>query len=120
MVGTALLVMVCGGAAAIARFAVDALVQSRRLGEFPLGTWVVNLSGSFALGLLDGLHVSHRVLLILGTATLGSYTTFSTWMLETHRPAQDGETRLAWQNIAAHLLLGLGAAWLGRSVGRLL
>jgi CrcB protein len=111
--------MACGGAGAIARFAVDALVQSRRLGEFPLGTWAVNIGGCLALGLLDGLHVSHRVLLILGTATLGSYTTFSTWMLESHRPAQDGETRLAWQNIAAHLLVGLGVAWLGRELGRL-
>jgi CrcB protein len=112
--------MMCGGLGAIARFAVDGLVQSRRLGEFPLGTWVVNITGCLALGLLDGLHASHRVLLILGTATLGSYTTFSTWMFETHRPAQDGETRLAWQNIAAHLFIGLGAAWLGRWVGRLL
>lgn len=120
MVGTALLVMVCGGAGAVARFAVDATVQSRRLGEFPLGTWVVNISGCFAFGLLYGLHASDRVLLVLGTATLGSYTTFSTWMLETHRPAQDGEARLAWQNIAAHLCAGLVAAALGRWLGRLL
>jgi CrcB protein len=120
LVATALLVMLCGGAGSIVRFAVDGLVQSRRVGEFPLGTCVVNLSGCLALGLLDGLHASHRVMLILGTATLGSYTTFSTWILEAHRPAQDGESRLAWLNIAAQLFAGLAAVWLGRWVGRLL
>jgi CrcB protein len=114
---TAVLVLVCGGVGAIARFSVDALVQSRRLGEFPLGTFAVNLGGSFLLGLLVGLAVSHRAMLILGTATLGSYTTFSTWMLETHRPAEDGEARLAWLNIAVSLAAGLGAAALGKAIG---
>jgi CrcB protein len=114
---TALLVFLCGGAGALTRFAVDALVQARRLGEFPLGTFAVNLGGSLLLGLLVGLAVSHRAMVILGTATLGSYTTFSTWMLETHRPAEDGEVRLAWLNLAASLAAGLGAAALGRAIG---
>ncbi len=56
-------------------------------------------------------------MLILGTATLGSYTTFSTWMLETHRPAQDGEVGLAWLNVAVGLLVGFGAVALGKAVG---
>ena len=113
----ALLVLVCGGVGAVARFTVDALVQSRRLDRVPLGTFVVNLGGSFLLGLLVGLAVSHRAMLLLGTATLGSYTTFSTWMLETHRPAEDGEARLVWLNIVASLGAGLGAAALGKLVG---
>src|SRR5205807_5165294 len=100
LVTDALLVIVCGGVGAIARFMIDGIVQSRRLGEFPLGTFVVNVGGCFLLGLLAGLHASHRTLLVFGTALLGSYTTFSTWMLETHRPAQDGESRLAWSNLA--------------------
>jgi CrcB protein len=115
---TALLVVVCGGAGAIARFAVDGAVQSRRLSEFPLGTLVVNLSGTFALGLIVGLAAPHRTMELIGTATLGSYTTFSTWMLETHRPAEAGETRLAWGNIVAGLALGLAAIVLGRALGR--
>lgn len=114
---TALLVLLGGGVGAVARFAVDALVQSRRLGEFPLGTLAVNLGGSFAVGLVVGLSISHRAVLILDTATLGSYTTFSTWMLESHRPAEDGERRLAWLNIAGGLIAGLGAATLGKALG---
>lgn len=114
---TVLLILLGGGAGAVARFAVDATVQRRRLGEFPLGTLVVNLGGSFVLGLLLGLSVPHRGMLILGTATLGSYTTFSTWMLETHRPAEDGEMQLVWLNILGGLAAGLAAAALGKVLG---
>ncbi len=114
---TALLVLVCGGVGALARFGVDSLVQSRRLGEFPLGTLVVNVSGCLLLGLLSGLHLSSHAMTLLGTATLGSYTTFSTWMLETHRPAQDGESALAWRNVGMSIAAGLAAVALGRAIG---
>lgn len=115
---TALLVLACGGVAAIARFLADGAVQSRG-GEFPWGTLAVNLGGTFLLGMLVGLAASHRTMELLGTATIGSYTTFSTWMLETHRPAEEGEARLAWLNIAAGLACGLAAIALGRVVGRM-
>ncbi len=117
MVIIVLLVVVCGGTGAVARFLVDGLVQSRRRTEWPLGTLVVNVSGSFLLGLLAGLAAPHRTMLILGTATIGSYTTFSTWMLETHRPAEDGDRRLAWQNLAFSIVAGLGAVALGKAAG---
>lgn len=114
---TAVLVCACGGVGAIARFAVDALVQSRRSSEFPLGTLAVNLGGSLVLGLLVGVAAPHRTMEVLGTATVGSYTTFSTWMLESHRPAQDGEPALAWANIIVSLVAGLGAVALGKAIG---
>jgi CrcB protein len=117
-----LLVVACAGLGALARFAVDAAVESRtgRLGEFPFGTFVVNVSGSLVLGLLAGLGAPHRTMLVLGTAAVGSYTTFSTWMLETQRPAEDGDRRLAWGNLILSLIVGLGAVALGRVVGRAL
>ncbi len=117
---TAVLVALCGGAGAIARFAVDAAVEGRWLGEFPWGTLVVNLSGTFVLGLIVGLGASDRTMEVIGTATIGSYTTFSTWMLETQRPAEAGERWLAWLNIAAGLLLGFAAVVLGRLLGEAL
>lgn len=114
---TTLLVILGGGAGAIARFGISSVVQSRRSGVFPLGTLVVNLVGCFLLGLLDGLAVSPATAKVLETATLGSYTTFSTWMLETHRPAQDGDPGLAWQNVVVSLAAGLAAIAVGRAVG---
>jgi CrcB protein len=80
----------------------------------------VNIGCSFVLGLLAGLDASHRTMLVLGTATLGSYTTFSTWMLEIHRPAEDGERGIAWGNVVVSLIVGFGAIALGRAIGRVL
>ena len=116
----ALVVVVCGGTAAILRFLVDAAIEAGRLGEFPWGTLAVNLGGTFALGLLAGLGASHRTMLLLGTATIGSYTTFSTWMLESHRPAEEGEPRLAWATLVVGLLTGLVAIVIGRALGKVL
>jgi CrcB protein len=117
MVITAVLVVLCSGAGAVARFLVDGVVQSTRAGEFPLGTLVVNLGGAFVLGLLAGLAPPSRLMLVAGTATVGSYTTFSTWMLEIHRPAEDGERGLAGWILTLSVAGGLGAVALGRAVG---
>ncbi len=106
-----------GGAGALLRFHVDALVQSRVRGEFPLGTLTVNVLGSFALGALTGAGVGGHALLLAGTAVIGSFTTFSTWMLETERLAEDGDDRVALSNIAVPLAAGLAAAALGWLVG---
>ena len=102
-------VAVLGAAGAYARFAVGSWVGALRPGAFPAGTFVVNLTGAFALGLLTGLSVTDDALLVLGTGLLGAYTTFSTWMLETDRLPR----RTAVANIAGSLALGLAAAGLG-------
>jgi CrcB protein len=112
-VGVALL----SGIAAIGRFLLVALISSRATGAFPLGTFVVNTTGALLLGLLTGLAVEGDALLLMGAATLGSYTTFSTWMLETDRLAEDGEIPIAAINILLSLLVGVGAVALGRAIG---
>jgi len=108
---------VLGGAAAIARFLVDAVVSSLSGSRFPAGTLVVNLSGSLLLGLLVGLGLHGNSYLLGGTAVLGAYTTFSTWMFESDRLAEDGERWLMAANICLSLVLGVGAAALGRILG---
>lgn len=110
-------VAVLGGLGAILRFKLDGLVQGRLDSEFPFGTLVVNGLGSFLLGLLIGLDLTGSDMLIAGTATLGSFTTFSTWMLETERLAEDGENRLAFANIVGSIVLGLAAAGAGWAIG---
>jgi len=110
-------VALLGGAGAWLRFRLDALVQLRLAGEFPFGTLAVNLAGSFCLGLLSGLGVAGRALLLAGTATLGSFTTFSTWMLETERLAEEGDGPLALANVAVAFGGGLAAALAGRLLG---
>ena len=106
-----------GGIGALGRFFVDGIVAARARHDFPLGTLVVNLSGATLLGFLVGLGFTGDRLLLAGTATLGSYTTFSTWMLETQRLVEDGEVALAASNVAVSLVVGVGAAALGRLIG---
>jgi CrcB protein len=106
-----------GGVGALARFVVDGAVATRTPGDLPLGTLVVNLTGAALLGLLAGLALHGDALLLAGSALLGGYTTFSTWMFETHRLAQDGERVIAVANIVLSLALGLGAVALGRWLG---
>jgi CrcB protein len=108
---------VLGGAGALGRFLLDGVVSARAGRQFPLGTLAVNLSGAFLLGLLVGLPVGDRALLLAGTATLGSYTTFSTWVFESHRLGEDGELRLGALNLAVSLVGGLVAAAAGRAIG---
>jgi CrcB protein len=106
-----------GGVGAIFRFRLDALVQRRAGGEFPLGTLVVNVTGSLVLGVLAGADVGGNALLLAGTGLLGSFTTFSTWMLETERLGEEGDDGRALLNLGVPIAAGLAAAALGWTVG---
>jgi CrcB protein len=108
---------VLGGLGAAARFLIDAAVSSRSGGRIPVGTFAVNLSGSVVLGLLAGVALRGDAFLLAGTATIGSYTTFSTWMLESHRLAEDDRRWTVAANVLASVLLGVAAAAAGRLIG---
>jgi CrcB protein len=112
-----LAVAVLGGAASLARFLLDSLLSAGGTGRFPIGTLAVNLSGTVVLGLLVGIGLHGDAYLLAGTATIGSYTTFSTWLLESHRLAEDGPGWIVGLNLALSLVLGVGAAALGRLLG---
>lgn len=105
-----------GGVASVARWAVHGLFPRDERAGFPLGTLAVNLTGSLALGLLVGASLSRHAYLLAGTAAVGSYTTFSTWMLDTERLARHGRLATAALNIAASLALGIAAVELGRAI----
>jgi len=106
-----------GGASALARFFVDGLVATQVRFDLPVGTLAVNASGAFLLGLLTGLALSGESLLLSGTASIGSYTTFSTWMLESQRLTEAGDSVNGGANLLVSVGAGLGAAALGRLIG---
>jgi CrcB protein len=108
---------VLGALGAYARFAVGAWVMARRPGAFPAGTFVVNLTGAFALGLLTGLSVTGDALLVLGTGLLGAFTTFSTWMVEAQRLAEEAEFGVMAAYLALSMVAGLATAGLGWAIG---
>jgi CrcB protein len=115
---TVLLVLgigVLGGAGAIARFLLDGAVSDRAGARFPWGTLAVNASGAFLLGVLAGA-VTGDAYRLLATGLLGAYTTFSTWILESHRLGEDGRLRLGVANFALSLAVGIAAVWIGRQL----
>jgi CrcB protein len=116
-------VVLIGGAGSVLRFLADGTVagavdQHGAGRDFPLGTLAVNVSGAVILGLLTGLALGHDEALLAGTAAVGSYTTFSTWMLETQRLTEERQHRTAVLNVAASLAAGVAAAALGRLIGQ--
>jgi len=122
---TLLLIGAGGFLGAISRYLVDGWVSELSRGSFPWGTLVVNLTGSFVLGILFALSMERAVLpaeirppVLIGF--IGAYTTFSTLTLETWRLVEDGSYALAAGNIAASLVLGLVAVAAGLTVGRAL
>ncbi|WP_313409867.1 CrcB family protein [Aeromicrobium sp.] len=110
------LVALAGGIGAGLRFVVDALVGARVRGRVPLGTFVVNVTGSLVLGLLVGLAPGDDVLTILGVGLLGGYTTFSAASLEAVAIGSDSRPA-ALAHGAAMLAVSLAAAGLGLWAG---
>jgi CrcB protein len=110
-------VALAAGVGAVLRYLVDVLVSRRMRGDFPFGTLVVNVSGSFVLGLTAGLAAHHGLphgpTVVVGTGLAGGYTTLSTWAWETVALAETGELLEASLNIVGSFAAGLGAAAAG-------
>lgn len=120
-----LLVGLGGFLGAIARYVLDGWVSEATRASFPWGTLLVNVSGSFLLGLLFAAAIERAVLpaeirppVMIGF--VGGYTTFSTWMLESWRLIEDGAYLAALVNLAGSVVVGLAAVFLGLVIGRLL
>ncbi len=106
-----------GGTAAAARFLIDAAVTSRTDHPFPLGILAVNIGGALVLGLVAGAALEGEALVIVAGGGIGSFTTFSTWILDSHRLADAGHTHLVWLNLGLSLVAGFAAVALGHWLG---
>ena len=119
---TLLAVFIGGGAGATCRYGVGRVVGARYAGVFPLGTFLINVTGCFALGLVYTVlaRTQRDVALpaaLLETGFLGGYTTFSTYALEGALLYADGRRWLAALNLLGSVAVGLLAAALGAAVG---
>ena len=112
--------IVGGGIGAGVRYLLDGAIIRGRKDAFPLGILVVNIVGSFLLGLLAGVpQVSPAWLAIIGTGVLGGFTTFSTVAVETVLLAQRRRRDWAWINLVGTFVVCLAAAALGLTIGGL-
>lgn len=117
-----LLVGIGGAAGSVLRYLVSGWVQSVSGVSFPFGTLVVNVTGCLVIGFLSYLAdvrgvltPEMRALLVIGV--LGGFTTFSSFGNETMALVRDAEIGYAFANIALSLILGLGAVYVGRTLG---
>ena len=112
------IVMLGGGAGSMVRFIVGSVIAARYSGRFPLGTFLINVTGSCLIGILMTLftqrvqlHPNWRFGLVVGF--LGGYTTFSSFEWESFLSSQDGNGFIALLYILSSVAAGYGAVWLG-------
>ena len=124
MNNTWLVVGVGGALGAIARHAMNVLIHRVVATRFPIGIFIVNVAGSFAIGLLGGLLVSSRLSWGHGARTfaivgvLGGFTTFSSFSFDTLALAREGLTAYVVWNVLGQVVLSLIAVWAGFALGR--
>jgi len=118
-----LLILLGGGTGSLARYAVGTAITNRMGARFPFGTMVVNVTGSFAIGLIMTLlterlqpHPYWRIALVVGF--LGGYTTFSSFEWETYAAVREGGFWIGLANVVGSVTLGYAAVWLGALLAR--
>ncbi len=118
-----LMVAIGGAAGALARFWLGGYVADRMGTKFPYGTFIINCSGSFVIGLIVTLlaertHWNPNLRYLIPIGFVGAYTTFSTFEYETLRALQDGQILIASLNVVLSVFVGFLFVWLGVVAGR--
>lgn len=115
--GAWMAIALLGGALAVARFSLDAILSDHPVQPFPLGIFAVNLTGTFVIGVAAGAELGGETLAIVAGGVTGSFTTFSTWMLDTERLAGSGRRDLALVNLGLSVIAGFAAVAVGHLLG---
>ncbi len=110
-------VLALGGCGAMLRTGIGATIDGHRRTPFPLGTFAVNVSGSFLAGFFYGADVVGDAHLLVATGLIGAFTTFSTWIGDSEKLLRKDDVTTATLNLLGSLLIGLAAALLGKVVG---
>jgi CrcB protein len=113
-----LVVLAGAGLGGLARYVAGTWIMAKYGGRFPLGTFVINITGAFLIGVLMTVlterfhpHPNWRLFLVVGI--LGGYTTFSSFEYETYQAVRDGERWLGLLYVAGSVVLGYLGVWLG-------
>ena len=112
------MVLAGAGLGGLARYVAGTWIMAKYAGRFPLGTFVINVTGSFVIGVLMTLlterfhpHSHWRLFLVVGV--LGGYTTFSSFEFEAYQAVRDGARWMGMLYLMGSVLLGYLGVWLG-------
>ena len=118
LLGTYFAVLAGAGLGGLARYLAGTWIMAKYGGRFPLGTFLINISGSFLIGVLMTIllervqpHPYWRLFLVVGV--LGGYTTFSSFEYETYQAVRDGERWMGLLYVTGSVVLGYAGVWLG-------
>lgn len=118
-----LLVFVGGGVGSVVRYVTGAAIMSRLATQFPAGTMVINVAGSFLIGLVmtlltERLDIDPNWRFLAVTGFLGGYTTFSTFEWETYMSVREGSLALGTLYVLGSVLLGFAGVVFGAAIAR--
>ena len=116
---TYVLVAVGGAAGSLVRYSLGKFISEKSKHSFPIGTFIINITGAILLGIVSTIGVSSDMMLLLGDGFLGAYTTFSTFMYEGFNLFQEREKLNAFIYILSSLILGTLGYALGSKIGSL-
>jgi len=111
------LVAMGGAAGSVFRYSLGRFISEKSNSNFPIGTFIINISGAIMLGIVSTIGVNNNMMLLLGDGFLGAYTTFSTFMYEGFNLFQEREKLNAFIYILCSLILGTVGYALGTKIG---
>lgn len=115
-----ILVGIGGAFGSVTRYLFGKYISEHSKSEFPLGTFIINITGALFLGILSGTQISKNMYTLFGDGFLGAYTTFSTFMYEGFNLFQDREKLNAFIYIIGSLFIGIAGFAIGLKIGKIL
>ena len=116
---TYMLVAVGGAAGSLVRYSLGKFISEKSKTSFPIGTFIINITGALLLGIVSTIGVSSSLMLLLGDGFLGAYTTFSTFMYEGFNLFQEKEKLNVFIYILCSVILGLVGYFIGSKIGNI-
>ena len=114
---TYVLVAIGGAAGSLVRYILGKFISEKSNNTFPIGTFIINITGAILLGIVSTVGVSNNMILLLADGFLGAYTTFSTFMYEGFNLFKEKENLNAFIYILCSLVLGIVGYYLGTKIG---
>lgn len=112
-----LLLGIGGALGSITRYQLGKIITEKSSTSYPIGTFIINITGAVLLGILSSVNVNKNVYILLGDGFLGAYTTFSTFMYEGFNLFQENEKMNAFIYILSTLILGIIGYTIGLRIG---